>query len=82
MLPDHVQALIDAEIAANRTDFGDLHAVILNGSLKRSPAPSRTDGLIDVPSRALRGLGAPVDTIRVVDHWDLGNPAHPNPQCR
>ncbi len=26
MLPDHVQAFIDAEMAANRTDFSDLRA--------------------------------------------------------
>ena len=68
MLPDRVQAFIDAEIAANRTDFSDLRAVILNGTLKPSPTPSHTDGLIEVSSRVLRGVGARVDTIRVVDH--------------
>ncbi len=36
MLPDHVQAFIDAEIVANPTDFSDLRAVILNGTLKPS----------------------------------------------
>ncbi|MDP3891160.1 flavodoxin family protein [Nocardioides sp.] len=68
MLPTTVQAFIDAEIAANRTDFSDLRAVFLNGTLKPSPAPSHTDGLIDVSARVLRGVGARVDTIRVVDH--------------
>jgi len=67
VLPDHVQAFIDAEIAANQTDFRDLRAVILNETLKPSPAPSHTDGLIEVSSRVLRGVGARVDTIRVVD---------------
>ena len=42
MLPDHVQTFIDAEIAANQTDFSDLRAVILNGTLKPSPTPSHT----------------------------------------
>jgi len=68
VLPDHVQAFIDAEIAANRTDFGDLRAVVLNGTLKPSPTPSHTDGLIEVSSRVLRGVGARFDTFRVVDH--------------
>ncbi len=68
MLPDHVQAFIDAEIAANRNDFSDLRAVILNGTLKPSPTPSHTDGLIDISARVLRGVGARVDTIRIVDH--------------
>ena len=68
MLPDHVQAFIDAEIAASTTDFSDLRAVYLNGTLKRSPSPSHTDGLIDVSARVLRGVGARVDTIRLVDH--------------
>jgi len=63
VLPDHVQAFIDAEIAANRTDFSDLRAVILNGTLKPSPTPSHTDGLIDVSGPVLRGVGARVDTI-------------------
>ncbi len=39
-----------------------------NGTLKPSPTPSHTDGLIEVSSRVLQGVGARVDTIRVVDH--------------
>lgn len=34
MLPESVQAFIDAEIAAATTDFSDLRAVFLNGTLK------------------------------------------------
>ena len=45
MLPDSVQAFIDAEIAATTVDYSDLRAVYLNGTLKRSPEPSHTDGL-------------------------------------
>jgi len=69
MLPDHVQTFIDAEIAANQTDFSDLRAVILNGTLKPSPTPSHT------PTARSKYLPGPPgaselasNTIRVVDH--------------
>ena len=68
LLPEPVQAFVDAEIAANETDFSDLRAVYLNGTLKPSPAPSNTDGLIEVSAHVLAGVGARVDTIRIVDH--------------
>jgi len=68
MLPDPVQRFIDAEIAANVTDFSDLRAVFINGTLKRSPQASHTDGLIAVSKHVLRGAGARVDVIRTVDH--------------
>ena len=68
VLPEPVQAFVDAEIAANETDFSDLRVVYLNGTLKPSPAPSHTDGLIDVSAHVLVGVGARVDTIRLVDH--------------
>ena len=68
MLPEHVQKFIDAEVAASETDYSDLRAVFLNGTLKRSPAYSHTDGLIDVSTRVLKGVGAQVDTVRIVDH--------------
>ena len=44
MLPENVQQYVDAEIAANPTDFDDLRVVVLNGTLKRSPEPSHTEG--------------------------------------
>jgi hypothetical protein len=44
MLPGPVQAFIDAEIAANTTDFSDLRVVFVNGTLKRSPEVSHTEG--------------------------------------
>lgn len=40
MLPDPVRLLIDAGISANRSDFSDLRAVILNGTLKPSRNPA------------------------------------------
>jgi multimeric flavodoxin WrbA len=68
MLPESVQKFIDAEIAANRTDFSDLRAVYLNGTLKPSPQQSHTDGLIAVSKHVLEGVGVRVDVVRGVDH--------------
>jgi multimeric flavodoxin WrbA len=68
MLPESVQAFIDHEIAANTTDFSDLRAVYLNGTLKRSPDPSHTEGLIDISRHIIEGVGAQADVVRLVDH--------------
>ncbi|WP_415856741.1 flavodoxin family protein [Sinomonas sp. G460-2] len=68
MLPESVQKFIDAEIAANPTDFTDLRAVYLNGTLKPSPEQSHTDGLLAVSKLVLEGVGARVDVVRGVDH--------------
>jgi multimeric flavodoxin WrbA len=68
MLPDSVQAFIDSEVAASTTDFSDLRAVFLNGTLKRSPDPSHTEGLIGISRRILEGVGARADVVRAVDH--------------
>jgi multimeric flavodoxin WrbA len=45
-----------------------LRAVILNCTLKPSPAPSNTDALADVLAAALEQAGVGVERIRVVDH--------------
>lgn len=68
MLPESVQAFIDAEIAANTTDFSDLRAVYLNGTLKPSPQVSHTEGLIAISKHVLEGVGARVDVVRGIDH--------------
>lgn len=68
MLSNSVQAYIDREIAASTTDFSDLRAVFLNGTLKRSPDTSHTEALIDIAAHILRGVGAQVDIVRPVDH--------------
>ena len=68
MLPPSVQAFIDAEIAASTTDYSDLRAVFLNGTLKRSPEVSHTDALVEISAHILRGVGARVDEVRTVDH--------------
>lgn len=68
MLPATVQTFIDAEIAANSTDYSDLRVVILNGTLKKSPEVSHTEALTDISKHIFTGVGARVDTVRIVDH--------------
>lgn len=68
MLPTSVQAFIDHEIAENTVDYSDLRVVFLNGTLKRSPAPSHTDGLMSISQHVFAGVGARVDVIRTVDY--------------
>lgn len=68
MLPETVQAFIDAEIASTTTDYSDLRAVYLNGTLTRSPGRSHTEGLIDISRHILDRLGVRTDIVRAVDH--------------
>ena len=68
MLPESVQAFIDAEIAATTTDYSDLRAVYLNGTLKRSPEFSHTEGLIGIGRHILDALGVRTEIVRAVDH--------------
>ncbi|MGW5571313.1 flavodoxin family protein [Nocardia thailandica] len=50
------------------TTYDDLSALFLNCTLKRSPEPSNTRGLIDVSARIMAGNGVRVTHIRPVDH--------------
>ena len=68
MIPDSVAAFIDAEISAAPTRYDDLRVAVLHGTLKRSPEPSHTDGLLEISRRVLEGVGARVDVVRLVDH--------------
>ncbi len=92
MLPANVQDFIDSEIAANTTDYSDLRAVFLNGTLKRSPEPSHTEALIAISRHILAGVGVRTDVVRTVDHvippgvqpdmrehgWERDGPVAPN----
>jgi len=49
-------------------DFSNLSAVFINGTLKRSPEPSNTDGLITKSAEIMRSHGVGVTTIRAIDH--------------
>lgn len=48
--------------------FDGLRALFINATLKRSPEPSNTDGLVRLSNRIMRDHGAHVDEIRAVDH--------------
>lgn len=48
--------------------FDGIRALFINATLKRSPEPSHTDGLIRLSSRIMRDHGAQVDEVRAIDH--------------
>ena len=45
-----------------------MHAIVLNGTLKRSPDTSNTEALARVVTGALEQRGVTVDMVRLVDH--------------
>ncbi|WP_371403319.1 flavodoxin family protein [Kribbella sp. NBC_00662] len=49
-------------------EYADLRALYLNCTLKRSPAVSHTEGLIDVSRRIMEKQGVQVDVVRAIDH--------------
>ena len=52
---------------ADTYDFSGLKAVYLNCTLKRSPEPSNTQGLMDVSRRIMERHGVTAEVIRAVD---------------
>jgi multimeric flavodoxin WrbA len=54
----------------SRWDFGDLRALFLNCTLKRSPERSHTQGLIDISRAIMERNGIAVEVLRPVD-FDL-----------
>lgn len=54
--------------ATSRWDFSDLHAVYVNCTLKRSPAVSHTQGLVDRSIAIMEAYGVTVAQLRAVDH--------------
>ena len=49
-------------------DFSDLKAVYFNGTLKKSPETSNTQGLIEVSRQIMEKHGVQVDVVRAIDH--------------
>lgn len=54
--------------ADSQWDFSDLKALFINCTLKRSPEPSHTDGLVAICRAILEKNKITVDAIRAVDH--------------
>lgn len=50
------------------TDFSGLKAIFFNGTLKRSPETSNTEGLLNLSADLMRRSGVSVDIIRTIDH--------------
>jgi multimeric flavodoxin WrbA len=58
-------------------DFSGLKAVIFNGTLKKSPEKSNTDGLINISRLLMEKHGVKVDVIRTLD-TDIATGIYPN----
>ncbi|MFI5706463.1 flavodoxin family protein [Kribbella sp. NPDC051620] len=50
------------------TRYDDLRALFVNCTLKRSPEPSNTEGLVDVSRKIMEKHGVQVDLVRAIDH--------------
>jgi multimeric flavodoxin WrbA len=57
--------------------FSDLRALYINCTLKRSPAVSNTQGLMDVSIKIMEKQGVEVDQVRAVD-YDLAPGVQPD----
>ncbi|MGM0386007.1 MAG: flavodoxin family protein [Actinomycetota bacterium] len=68
MIPEPIQQFIHRQAERSPQEYGDLRAVFLNGTLKRSPEVSHTDGLMAISIDLMRALGVRVDVVRTVDH--------------
>jgi multimeric flavodoxin WrbA len=58
-------------------DFTGLRAMFLNGTLKRSPEVSNTEGLIEVSASIMRRHGVEVEVLRAIDH-DIATGVYPD----
>lgn len=61
----------------SRWDFSDLSALFINCTLKKSPAPSHTDGLVDLAAAIMEKNGVGVERVRAVDH-DIATGVYPD----
>ncbi len=59
------------------TDFSGLRATFLNCTLKRSPEPSHTEGLVEASAALMRKHGVDVTVLRPVDH-DIATGVQPD----
>ena len=55
-------------VESSQTDYSDLRALFINCTLKRSPEPSNTQGLMDISMEIMRRNGVEVECIRAIDH--------------
>ncbi|MDX6374429.1 MAG: hypothetical protein QOD98_3417, partial [Nocardioidaceae bacterium] len=58
-------------------DFTGLKATFVNCTLKRSPEPSNTQGLVDASAGIMRKHGVEVSELRLIDH-DVATGVYPD----
>lgn len=58
-------------------DFSNLKVLFFNCTLKRSPEPSNTDGLIDISRKIMDKHGVSTEVIRPIDH-DIATGVYPD----
>jgi multimeric flavodoxin WrbA len=68
VIASQIQAFVDQQADRSPHRFDDLRAVVFNGTLKRSPTTSNTEGLAGIAIALMRRLGVTVDVVRTVDH--------------
>lgn len=64
-------------MASTHYNFSGLKAVFINCTLKRSPEPSHTQGLIDVSRRLMEKQGVTTEVIRAAD-YDIAPGVYPD----
>ncbi|MNH50339.1 NADPH-dependent FMN reductase [compost metagenome] len=62
---------------AQTDNFSDLKALFFNGTLKRSPERSNTDGLIEASQLLMQKHGVTTEIIRTIDH-DIATGIYPD----
>jgi hypothetical protein len=66
-IPDSIRAFIEEQARRSPVSYDDLRVVVFNGTTKRSPEPSRTDGLLAIPRAIFSTLEVRCDEVRTVD---------------
>ncbi len=66
-LPESIQRFIEQQAEQASTRYEDLRAVIFNGTTKRSPEPSNTDGLLRIVRLIFDRVGVGTTEIRTAD---------------
>lgn len=67
-LPGPISDFIDRQADSASGRYDDVRVVIFNGTTKRSPEQSHTDGLLGIPRRIFERVGARADEVRTVDY--------------
>lgn len=61
----------------DKPDFSGLRAVFFNGTLKKSPEVSNTEGLLALSQNLMRDHGVQTELIRTIDH-DIATGVYPD----